>query len=433
MPLKTKSNQLEILKSPSFWLVPIKMTNSENDKEDGISACRSQGSLPFKKRRLQISTSPVHQTCDQQSSDLRSVQIKSQSSWIDQNRINEEHTIALALVASAASSSTLPGCRQALQSSLQGYRCETPNSVLKRTQQPYLVSPLPNGCHGRTARNKSFCRRLPCYNGSKYCKLHYQQHFVSAKRSPVDMTMQLLPSSSASSLQSVPVLPNIMHQDKRFMGAPNQVRCVATTTRGRPCAYIAVNSTEYCHLHVGHQRNPSPRRKLASCAAAEKKKIENIVGSGESRGFTPTNILFASSLPLLSTLPTGKWLNQLVIISTGHLQNHSGRVERWGNGWVSVRVDSVGLHNRRSFELYVANNDSSSDNSVQGAPGKIFLTLSKHNVASSKVSSTASDEASHSSTNRSFTVSPTPTTVSDDSSMVARLISPQTPSAVKRL
>jgi hypothetical protein len=135
----------------------------------------------------------------------------------------------------------------------------------------------------------------------------------------------------------------------------------------------------------------------------------------------------------LSTLPTGKWLNQLVIISTGHLQNHSGRVERWGNGWVSVRVDSVGLHNRRSFELYVANNDSSSDNSVQGAPGKIFLTLSKHNVASSKVSSTASDEASHSSTNRSFTVSPTPTTVSDDSSMVARLISPQTPSAVKRL
>jgi hypothetical protein len=135
---------------------------------------------------------------------------------------------------------------------------------------------------------------------------------------------------------------------------------------------------------------------------------------------------------LLSALPTGKWLNQLVIISTGHLQNHSGRVERWGNGWVSVRVASVGLHNRRSFELYV-DSDSSSDNSVQGAPGKIFVTLSTCNVASSKVSSTASDGESHSSTNRSFTVSPTPTTVSDDCSMVARLISPQTPYAIKHL
>jgi hypothetical protein len=28
-------------------------------------------------------------------------------------------------------------------------------------------------------------------------------------------------------------------------------------------------------------------------------------------------------------------------------------VEKWGNGWVSVSVPGVGLHNRRSFELYL--------------------------------------------------------------------------------
>jgi hypothetical protein len=33
--------------------------------------------------------------------------------------------------------------------------------------------------------------------------------------------------------------------------------------------------------------------------------------------------------------------------------NRSGRVEKWGNGWVSVRIAGVGVHNRRSFELFL--------------------------------------------------------------------------------
>lgn len=40
-------------------------------------------------------------------------------------------------------------------------------------------------------------------------------------------------------------------------------------------------------------------------------------------------------------------------MSTGPLTNHIGRVEKWGNGWISVRLPGVGLHNRRSFELYL--------------------------------------------------------------------------------
>ena len=57
--------------------------------------------------------------------------------------------------------------------------------------------------------------------------------------------------------------------------------------------------------------------------------------------------------PLLSTLATENWLNRKVVVSTGPLANHVGVVEKWGNGWVSVRLPGVGLHNRRSFELYL--------------------------------------------------------------------------------
>jgi hypothetical protein len=49
-----------------------------------------------------------------------------------------------------------------------------------------------------------------------------------------------------------------------------------------------------------------------------------------------------------------------VLISTGPLMNRTGRIVKWGNGWVSVRVTTgVGqeeedlLHNRRSIELFL--------------------------------------------------------------------------------
>lgn len=47
------------------------------------------------------------------------------------------------------------------------------NDQAKRISHPKLDSPLPDGCHGKTSRTQSFCRRGPNYNGSNFCKLHY--------------------------------------------------------------------------------------------------------------------------------------------------------------------------------------------------------------------------------------------------------------------
>jgi hypothetical protein len=39
-----------------------------------------------------------------------------------------------------------------------------------------------------------------------------------------------------------------------------------------------------------------------------------------------------------------QWFGKRVIVSTGPLINRSGRVERRGNGWVTVRIDGVGYY-----------------------------------------------------------------------------------------
>ena len=86
--------------------------------------------------------------------------------------------------------------------------------------------------------------------------------------------------------------------------------------------------------------DPSPKRK----------------GTSARRLSTTKNLekhMADAPYPLLSTLATEKWYQRKVIVSTGPLANHVGLVEKWGNGWVSVRLAGIGLHNRRSFELYL--------------------------------------------------------------------------------
>jgi len=219
------------------------------------------------------------------------------------------------------------------------------------------------------------------------------------------------------------------HQDKRFTGFGDECRCQATTTRGRPCAYVSVNKTKYCHLHVDYDVNPPPRRGGISSSAGSpnvQKKIRHklpideeqsmasisrdattdvsssdsgavattkptaigaplsiiseesvsvpVAGplksvlpipgtntSDTSRSEIALNSMF-SSYPLLSSISSDQWFNKLVIVSTGPLVNRTGRVVKWGNGWVTVRIStgsttqegSAGLlHNRRSIELFL--------------------------------------------------------------------------------
>ncbi len=53
-----------------------------------------------------------------------------------------------------------------------------PQDNLKAANPSRLTSPLPNGCHGRTSRYNSYCRRQPCFRGSKFCKLHYSLNVI---------------------------------------------------------------------------------------------------------------------------------------------------------------------------------------------------------------------------------------------------------------
>jgi len=84
---------------------------------------------------------------------------------------------------------------------------------------------------------------------------------------------------------------------------------------------------------------------------------------------TTTSICQHPKYPLLNSIPSDMWSNRPVLIGTGPLVNHVGRVTKWGNGWVTVSTTTTGnnsadnntsvntgaeiLHNRRAIELFL--------------------------------------------------------------------------------
>jgi len=415
------------------------------------------GSLPFKKRRFpRLALSELNNNEDNEADGRKSTVV----ACPDVAAPNAESLAALALVAAAASrkdanaafdaafdfspeertepvakhgfssfyqqaptkssanpttlSSALLAAALELQSLHDGIDFDA--TCTKKANRPPLTSPLPNGCHGRTARHNSYCRRQP-YNGSHFCKSHYQSLVLSGtateqelKHGQIVDVQGDMPEDICGSVGGSPDgtrvsgtgHPAVHHQDKRFTGAATEIRCKATTTRGRDCSYCAVNATKYCHLHATFDTNPPPRRGGASYANALKaresagaseaaKSGHGTSKSGKAgktdgpkrrnssmsarRLSTTKNLekhMEHAPYPLLSTLATDKWLNRKVIVSTGPLTNHVGVVEKWGNGWISVRLPGVGLHNRRSFELYLhPNPDSEGDSSNSVSAEKV--------------------------------------------------------------
>lgn len=71
-----------------------------------------------------------------------------------------------------------------------------------------------------------------------------------------------------------------------------------------------------------------------------------------------------SKHPLLSMIATEQWFGKTVHIAVGPLEGRTGLVQKWGNGWVSVRVKGVGLHNRRSLELYISDDELKEGNAM---------------------------------------------------------------------
>ena len=187
-----------------------------------------------------------------------------------------------------------------------------------------------------------------------------------------------------------------------------------------------MNGKKYCNLHVDYDTNPPPRRggcgggqktksnnaftiqnhsRPATVVAAVQKKsnsksfdrmqdktstssviasTSDICGSSDSKSEsqpktkndvsiqvnntrgTTTSPLTINPMPnyaLLNTLSPERWSNKQVLIGTGPLVNHTGRVMKWGNGWVTISTNTGGirndpnsseiLHNRRAFELFL--------------------------------------------------------------------------------
>jgi hypothetical protein len=453
------------------------------------------GSLPLKKRRFfrDISLDQGRDT----TSSKEECQTNSQS-LAQRDQGDDEKMAALVLVASATSPSINPSATDILLAltpepptfkvtsplsspatliSVQPFIDSdnlSPSSMFRRLNQPRLASPLPNGCHGRTSRNNSYCRRQPCYNGSNYCKLHYQQYIVSGVRSP-EQPSPVTDKLFLSLLDDAPAIPNIMHQDKRYTGTGDEVRCLATTTRGRACAYVVVGSTKYCYLHADYDTNPPPRRGGAALRKLEKQggrtsptcaqKIGPVLASKED-GNNPavksekvgdsTNIhsfnwkrsTLSSSFPLLSMISTDQWYGKRVIVSAGPLINRSGLVEKWGNGWVSVAIDGVSVHNRRSFELFlhpeqnsktkdglaesfVSNLPKKQDRTEIRVPGLIQVSPKSAGSALTTSSSSEDGEGDPESASQAFMHSPVACSTAYYSS-TAHLVSPQTTKKAKR-
>eukprot|EP00934_Nitzschia_sp_Nitz4_P009214 Nitzschia sp. Nitz4//scaffold110_size71422//25134//26402//NITZ4_005868-RA/size71422-processed-gene-0.5-mRNA-1//1//CDS//3329533071//9204//frame0 len=240
-----------------------------------------------------------------------------------------------------------------------------------------LDAPLPNGCHGRTSRNNSFCRRQPCYNGSNFCKLHYQQYlFCRARSVSMDETVVSVSSAgstavvhaeTASKVEATSTRSDLqktsMVQDKRYSEGKNECRCQATTTRGRPCAYVAVHETKYCYMHATYETSPPPRRgrghsTSATSGGSTDTNLPDLAQNAKQIAVSKTKRTVDDAVPpslsTLSLISTDHWFGKRVIVGAGPLVHQCGSIQRWGNGWVTVELENgMGVHNRRSFELII--------------------------------------------------------------------------------
>lgn len=271
-----------------------------------------------------------------------------------------------------------------------------------------------SSAHQTLCQYKS-CKRVAWYQNSDFCKLHarsqddksYKATSKQPDRSSTNLTTYTAPAATTAPPATT------MGQDKRYTGA--EVRCCATTTRGRACAYIAVNDTKYCHMHADYGTNPPPRRgiksptptvtisslesssssskhnspkKQSSNAKSNSSKSDKSIKSDKNRSDKshssstaqritkkPMSPLPAaasprrsaanraekhadSPYPLLSMISTDQWFQRKVQVAVGPLQGRTGTVQKWGNGWISVKIPGVaGLHNRRSIELYLQDSD----------------------------------------------------------------------------
>jgi len=285
------------------------------------------------------------------------------------------------------------------------------NLQSKRMSYPKLDSPLPNGCHGKTSRTQSFCRRGPNYNGSNYCKLHYfdprcnkmstenckneesisDTTITKATKEPIALLRNENESitktnssnnnnnnSEPDGLVSTRNSNSRQHErraprDKLYRGPTGnsaqdgsgavEVRCLAISTRGKRCCYAAVtaNGNEYCHRHSSfkgsNDKNAIKTTKTKNVMPLEESLANTTILSSRRRNRSSATsqkakALTAASDPrspnTLSDLSTDLWQNRRVLVLKGPHQSKIGTVVRWRNGWVTVELTANANENAKT-------------------------------------------------------------------------------------
>jgi hypothetical protein len=295
------------------------------------------------------------------------------------------------------------------------------NRHSKRLTHPRLEAPLSNGCHGQTSRTQSFCRRGPNFNGSSYCKLHYfdprykykrkrneEQHRQqeqkeeshpesnSTRSTAAAKPLEKSNNSSSSSKRvtaekedqprastrggSRPIEPpsessavnnnnsssrsrvprDRLYRGSLFQSGEAEVRCLAISTRGKRCCYTAVdsNGNHYCHRHSSFFHKDS--NEASETTLRSSNRSSGALNRADHQQLLPQ----PQSPAALSNLSTDLWQNRKVLVTRGPHKSRIGTVDRWRNGWVTVKLSSGGhnsninatpvvYHNRRSYELFL--------------------------------------------------------------------------------
>jgi hypothetical protein len=92
---------------------------------------------------------------------------------------------------------------------------------------------------------------------------------------------------------------------------------------------------------------------------------------------------------LLSKIPVDQWFGKSVEIACGPMAGKVGQVERWGNGWITVRIPGVGTHNRRSFELFMVSKEEEEEEEYeQQEPSSLLIRSTVSPSPSSECGST---------------------------------------------
>jgi len=179
--------------------------------------------------------------------------------------------------------------------------------------------------------------------------------------------------------------------------ATNDRRCTAVSLRGKPCSYVGVHNChphQYCNLHYSSMMKRKEfvvvaSSSLSSPASSSLLPMSEVASSSvvplstkPSAFGRPNNLIDTiknvngverkdnahtqnSNEPssgglLLNKLSSDQWMDKKVILLSGPHKSRIGYVNRWRNGWVTVRLSTTEstatgtnfiLHNRRSYEL----------------------------------------------------------------------------------